>query len=168
MATAKKTSVKKTAPRKATAKKAPTKGKKAVKKSPKGATKRAVTAKPKKAPRKRMVGKVTRIPLLTSFEQHAEQVKPKAERDGIKVGLKTGLVLTHFINELFFANYAKQYNDESLYAAMQAEFPNREVIQSPAAYRSYFNSGKHGHGWGEALNEEEKLPRYKTEMIEAE
>ena len=88
-----------------------------------------------------------KLPVI-KVDTYSEFVRPKADRCGDRVGLATGLVLTHYLNELFFANYENELNDATLMAATRKEYPKRGVIQSMAAYRSYFNAGLHGHGWG--------------------
>lgn len=80
---------------------------------------------------------------------HASDVKEKGMRDGIRIGLTTGLKLTHFLNELMALNVKAQLNDDDLTEVVAREFPKRIAnglaIQAMSAYRSYANAGKHGH-----------------------
>lgn len=95
-------------------------------------------------------------------QMYMDFVQPKgAARCGNKVGLQSGLLLTHYLNELFYHNYAWGANDASLQAAIVAEFPNRASVQTVGAYRSYFNKGLHGFGTGQPLVGDERLPQFK-------
>ena len=100
------------------------------------------------------------VPSPAHMQWHGEQCNPKADRDGNRVGVTTGLVLTHYVNELLAANYEAELTDTALNAILRQEYPNRAVIQSIAAYRSYFNAGLHGFGHGVKLEGEERLPRW--------
>ena len=100
------------------------------------------------------------VPSPANMQWHGEQCRPTAERDGNRVGVTTGLVLTHYVNELLAANYEAGLGDTDLNAILRQEYPNRAVIQSIAAYRSYFNAGLHGHGWEEKLQGDERAIRY--------
>ena len=82
--------------------------------------------------------------------------------DGVRRSKSTGLLLTHWLNELFALNYKAQLTDEEMMALAVAEFPKREVIQSMGAYRAYYNAGKHGHGTGEPLKEANRLPCFRA------
>jgi hypothetical protein len=102
---------------------------------------------------------------LKKIQMHQDDVK-KDDRDGLKIGVANGLNLTHFLNELFYLNYDEELTDEDLDAAMRKEFPVRENFQNISAYRSYYNSAKHGHGQGEPLEGEYKLKAFKPEKPE--
>ena len=135
---------------KKTAKKTTKTTKKTTKKTP---AKQPKTAKKRRKP----LGKGYGI----KMELHQEDVKPKEDRDGENIGVANGLKLTHFLNEVFYANYEKELLDAEILEAMETEFPNREKFQSVAAYRSYFNGALHGFGIGEPMEGEEKLPVFR-------
>lgn len=103
--------------------------------------------------------------LLHSEEDRA----PEEKRDGAQRGLTTGLVITHFCNELFQRNYEDQLDDDQLMDILLAEFPNRATVQSIRAYRGYFNGGQHGFGpfsvtdQNRALVGDERLGRVESE-----
>jgi len=124
---------------------------KASKPAPKGKAKAKAT--PAKAK--------TIVPKPANMVWHGDQVQPPGNRDGNRVGKTTGLVITHFCNELFMASYDHpEVGDTQLAAILKQEFPARAILQTIAAYRSYFNSGKHGFGHGVKLEGEERLPRW--------
>lgn len=83
--------------------------------------------------------------------------------DANRTGASTGLVLTHACNELLYATNGSNaaVSDEEIAAALAAEFSNRPTLQSVAAYRAYFNAGKHGFGYGSPLPVEQRLRKYK-------
>lgn len=85
---------------------------------------------------------------------------PEGGWDGANRGTSTGLLLTHFLNELLYANYDNRWDDETLYAVVRAEYPNRATIQSFSRYRGCFNSHTYGFGLDAPLKGDEKLPRY--------
>lgn len=101
---------------------------------------------------------------LTGVMYSEDDIKPPAERDGIRIGVANGLNITHFTNELFFANFDARLTDDELTDALHAEFPNRlkagKVIQDIKAYRNYYNGNVHGHGQGEKLDGEYRLPAF--------
>ena len=120
-------------------------------------TKKTTKKTPAKSKKRKPLGKGYKIKL----ELHQEDVKPKEDRDGENIGVANGLKLTHFLNEVFYANYEKELLDAEILEAMETEFPNREKFQSVAAYRSYFNGALHGFGIGEPMEGEEKLPVFR-------
>jgi len=132
--------------------------KKTAKKATKKTTKKTPAKKAKTAKKRGPVGKGWKLPKL---ELHKEDVKDNADRDGEKIGIANGLNLTHFLNELFYMNFEKEWLDSEMLEFMEKEFPLREKFQSVAAYRSYFNGALHGHGIGEALEGDEKLPVFR-------
>jgi hypothetical protein len=87
--------------------------------------------------------------------------------DGVKFGVKTGLRLTHFADAVLLANESSKATDAELNATLAAEFPKRvteksgmkgvPTIQTIAAYRAYFNAGKHGHNTRFGTDDERKL-----------
>ena len=81
--------------------------------------------------------------------------------DGSTYGLLTGQKLTHYLNGLFWAAYDAEWTDAELKELMESEFPNRNC-QSISAYRSYYNGGKHGHGW---LNDEGKIEAPESPLV---
>lgn len=94
-----------------------------------------------------------------------EDRKPVGQRDGNRYGVAEGLNITHFLNELFYNNYEAQLSDEEMNDIVAAEYPNRPSWQNMAAYRGYFNGGKHGHGMGDGLplTGDNRLVRFKSQ-----
>lgn len=90
-------------------------------------------------------------------ELETPEAKAPADRDGNKYGLANGLVITHFINQLFYDNYERGLTDDELEAAIREEYPNRETLQTMTSYRQYYNGGIHGFGQGEPLDKEYRL-----------
>lgn len=82
-----------------------------------------------------------------------ERVFEAAKRDGNKVGKVHGLLLTAWWNGVLdaMATGKAQWTDAQLAEAVLAEYPNRGAHQSPTAYRSYYNSQRHGLG-GQGLH----------------
>jgi len=99
-------------------------------------------------------------PLPSKWNIH-DKSEAKAERDGLEIGVANGLNLTKFLNELFYNNFENQMTDEELDAAMRAEFPKRTKFQKISAYRSYYNNNLHGHGQGDVLEGEYRLPAFR-------
>jgi len=98
---------------------------------------------PKKAPAKKAPkAKATQAP------------KPKtkgtgdAKADVRMVGRTSGQFLTQYVSELLEANRKHTLTDHALQKELEKEFPGRH-LQAIAAYRSYHNGGKHGHGVGD-------------------
>lgn len=93
-------------------------------------------------------------------------IKEEEARNGINIGVTTGLRFTHYVNQLLYNNYDAQLSDEELEHAILTEFPNRESIQDMGRYRACFNSGSAGFGVpdenGEAqkLEKDNRLPKY--------
>lgn len=94
--------------------------------------------------------------------------KEKADRDGENYGVANGLKLTHFLNELFYANYDAQLKDDELTAALEAEFPNKAKFQPIGSYRAYYNANVHGFGHGEPLTADERLKAFRDPKPEKE
>jgi hypothetical protein len=70
--------------------------------------------------------------------------KAGSPKDGVKYGKRTGLPLTAYVCELLEGNRKAKADDGVLMAELMAEFAGRPAVQSIAAYRNYFNQGKHG------------------------
>ena len=100
--------------------------------------------------------------IVKEIVMHVGQAVAVEQRDGNKFGVTLGLRLTHFLNELFYANYQAGKTDEELTADLMAEYPARTQFQTITAYRSYFNSGLHGFGWGQPLDPANRLRAYKA------
>lgn len=66
--------------------------------------------------------------------------------NGTTTGLRTGLSIGKFQNQLFAANFEKKLTDEQLLAEMQKEFPTRAKFQDVNKVRYYFNKGLFGLG----------------------
>lgn len=97
-----------------------------------------------------------------AFQIHThDDVVAAKERDGDTYGKKSGLKLTHFLNELLYDNFDKGFMDEELDLIVKTEFPKRQVVQRMSAYRAYFNANKHGFGTGEVLEGDYALPIYR-------
>ena len=104
--------------------------------------------------------KVSCPPFVCPFALQPQGDKPEGGWDGDRRGTSTGLLFTHFLNELLYANYDNRWDDESLYAVVRVEYPNRATIQSFSRYRGCFNSATYGFGVGTRLVGENRLPRY--------
>lgn len=109
---------------------------------------------------------------ITLYDETA--IKPEGDaRNGINIGVTTGLRFTHFVNQLLFNNYDAQLNDEELQDVIMKEFPNRESIQDMARYRACFNAGSAGFGVPDEtgtlqkLAKENRLPKYGAEPVAA-
>lgn len=97
-------------------------------------------------------------------KREGAKVFDRENRDGNRVGLTTGLLITGWYNEVFdsIRNGAK-WSDETLANEVRKEFPQRGEWQAIGAYRSYYNSGKHGLGeGGKPLNEAKKARQFKV------
>lgn len=95
--------------------------------------------------------------------RQGERVFPTDRRNGSKVGMVHGLLLTAWFNGVFDllatgnavvaddGSGKPVYSDEAIHAAMRAEYPNASSKQATSidgvrAYRGYYNNGQHGLG----------------------
>lgn len=88
---------------------------------------------------------------VTPLVRQGERVFAADKRDGVRIGLTHGLLLTGWYNGVFDRLAAGQvtaaeYSDEAIAAAVRAEYPGRGSYQSTQAYRSYYNGQRHGLG----------------------
>lgn len=91
----------------------------------------------------------------------------RADRDGDKVGLKSGLRWMEAWDELLYNNYEAQLTDRELEDKMIDDFPHHELRRSASWYRSYFNRGVFGLGWkNQRLSGSYRLPQFKNPLLD--